>query len=891
MSKKDSLFGLFPKISSILFIVLLYGAKGVQQYSFGHFSSMKWNLIPNENIFAIYIRIIGNDLPPRHTHEQTILNLKFVLEHESDFSSLRIYKFWILNRIFDNAKRKRIESLLTEYNQAYRIIPFDYEVYKRSAFDVNKFQITDFLHSPLFFRLSPATRLSGIDHIYHSKNLYAINNNGGRNVAIELGKTINATWTMVFDGNCFMTPESMDQLSKELHKNIASFPDSQSYFVLPMVRMLNNSMLLDDEKVKFINSSSAFGEPQVIFRSDSNLTFHPNFRYGRRPKLDLLWRLGFPRNNTLWHLSPWEEIKVNSYSDSGPTLFKMSQHSWVARLFSGNSIQELSNGESSKLRNTNRIKGIHSFINNISSLLIGHSLANQSNISCSFSSAKKLPPLLFDLKGLEKLKVEYESNPRFWSIPVSNQSKLAEYFQRSSINFPSKGVQQTDVLSMILIKGRMALRSCSSIAELSKLLLSDDVCQYFLNSQLSTLDLTNPYSLAISAATLAINFHILKAEVFKITAFNTINGLLKLESLKYLSNRCTEFLNSRSSFDDFLFFHSFVVAYPSLRNDFWNSNSFCSMFAKEVSMLIRSVPLFLVFDTMSLLDIPIDDNMSLLISYWIQSSKESIGMPLTADAALTLDIHSPLSPLPVWITLPLRLDKNIVYDMNLFSSIYYGQKGLGSLEALAYASMSRFDTRNCSLSSDSRLPSFPVHLTYTAQKLIYNIVFDAETDSKISMQHVTSLSRKPSAANFYSLFENLTSNFESPISALKHIDTFPLDPNALQRNRFKDASKIYNRTEAYFIPSLYLEQNGTIHAQNDSESIFSTIKSSCKTGIQPLDYVNASSVQRSFAMHGIMMAKMVDKILPGLFSKIEETLCKETGSFCRDVETFRFLVL
>lgn len=42
---------------------------------------------PFANDNFIIVRIIGNDLPPRHSPNQTIDNLRFILEHEPDLEA------------------------------------------------------------------------------------------------------------------------------------------------------------------------------------------------------------------------------------------------------------------------------------------------------------------------------------------------------------------------------------------------------------------------------------------------------------------------------------------------------------------------------------------------------------------------------------------------------------------------------------------------------------------------------------------------------------------------------------------------------------------------------------------------------------------------------------
>jgi hypothetical protein len=60
-------------------------------------------------------RILGNDLPPRHSPTQTLDNLKFILEHEPEFEGVE--KRFLLNRILDE---EMVVRLIEQLNQAGR---------------------------------------------------------------------------------------------------------------------------------------------------------------------------------------------------------------------------------------------------------------------------------------------------------------------------------------------------------------------------------------------------------------------------------------------------------------------------------------------------------------------------------------------------------------------------------------------------------------------------------------------------------------------------------------------------------------------------------------------------------------------------------------------------
>lgn len=115
----------------------------------------------------VLYRILGNDLPPRHAPGQTLRNLRFLLEHESDFSilpplgphgvhhahmygsgsqaklahsqdsGLRVEKYYVLNRIAEPEHLGAIIGLLHLYSvpdSHILTIPFDWNEYQRRDF-------------------------------------------------------------------------------------------------------------------------------------------------------------------------------------------------------------------------------------------------------------------------------------------------------------------------------------------------------------------------------------------------------------------------------------------------------------------------------------------------------------------------------------------------------------------------------------------------------------------------------------------------------------------------------------------------------------------------------------------------------------------------------------
>lgn len=353
-------------------------------------------VLPADHRYYSDIHTPGNDLPPRHSPGQTLNNLKFILQHEPPFADCR--KVWILNRLVDPAKETAIIKLLRDWHQPFIRIPFDSVVYARTAFRYNDFLVDDFFYVADYRRATQNLRRMAVDHTYHDKNLYVMNNNGARNLALEDGR-FASRWVLPFDGNCFISAQAWQEIRASLEAHGKQF----KYFVVPMVRssecvarwfsksppsssdwkqarLTNNTVLLEPNA-----RPEASDEPQIIFRHDAMERFNESMRYGRRSKgmigewrknkpsmslgsahvslsllsVELLWRLGVIGQWETWHFYPWEHRSWSSSPDVG----NFHRCGWVARLFSGKSEQE--SVGSSKARKYNRMLAIQRFIDDL----------------------------------------------------------------------------------------------------------------------------------------------------------------------------------------------------------------------------------------------------------------------------------------------------------------------------------------------------------------------------------------------------------------------------------------------------------------------------------------------------------------------------------------------
>jgi len=246
------------------------------------------------------------------------------LDNELNFVNCE--KAWIINRIFDKNEEERIIELLASRQQNYEIIPFEKGAYEKIHFDVTGLPSPSYLSSPEYRALDRVAKQRVQMHLRRFKNLYAMNNNGARNHALKQGRE-RAKWIMPFDGNCYFTAEGFAALQESIISR-PWFP----YVIVPMARIVDNNKLLE---LDF--APEAKEEPQIVFRRDAEEIFDEAVPYGRRPKVELLWRLGVP--------GPWDRFWFDAWDQPRPAPGKFAGHfqkaGWVARLESGRPMLEV----------------------------------------------------------------------------------------------------------------------------------------------------------------------------------------------------------------------------------------------------------------------------------------------------------------------------------------------------------------------------------------------------------------------------------------------------------------------------------------------------------------------------------------------------------------------
>ncbi|KNC82041.1 hypothetical protein SARC_05658 [Sphaeroforma arctica JP610] len=141
-------------------------------------------------------------------------------------------------------------------------------------------------------------------------------------VPITLVCSAGATWLLPFDGNCFMTKGSWDGIKEGFKKHGCD----TRYITVPMARLQSNDRLLDADF-----APEATEEPQIIFRHDAKERFNVMMRYGRRPKVELLWRLKVAGPWDRWpqSIGPWEKKEWEVSDDVGEGDRAVPSAGWI----------------------------------------------------------------------------------------------------------------------------------------------------------------------------------------------------------------------------------------------------------------------------------------------------------------------------------------------------------------------------------------------------------------------------------------------------------------------------------------------------------------------------------------------------------------------------------
>jgi hypothetical protein len=271
------------------------------------------------------VRILGNDLPPRHPRGQTRRNLREILDREPDLPGCE--RRWVVNRIVDPEEEAAIVALLEERSEPYLLRPL-----ARDGTDLPDWRWDAAVEGEPTY-LGPVDpvgrgRDSRLRRLYDRRVRALIDINGARNAAIEAGRQ-RAPWVLPWDGGCLLTRDAFDALVDTVTRD----PELR-YLAVPTARIVDLAVL-DDPHVR----PDADDEHMLAFHRDATERFDPRLTYGVRDKVALLRRLGVPGRWDAWRWQP-------RFGPPGasPEADRMAVTGWVARLPVGDGAQEVDAG-------------------------------------------------------------------------------------------------------------------------------------------------------------------------------------------------------------------------------------------------------------------------------------------------------------------------------------------------------------------------------------------------------------------------------------------------------------------------------------------------------------------------------------------------------------------
>jgi hypothetical protein len=184
----------------------------------------------------VIYRLIGNDMPPLQQRGQLRWNTKYALDNEPHFHG--VTKRWILNRIWNDTDYTAIYADLLGAGVNRRDII-------SNCFDLNKYQSFKTTEDKLF---------------------YLTAQNEGRNLGIIDGRKSGFEWSVVLDGNTFISRDSWMAIEKALQ---VATDKKLTYMKIPYHRVH------EEQTLRWLNSSTSMktllkfapikGESQVAF--------------------------------------------------------------------------------------------------------------------------------------------------------------------------------------------------------------------------------------------------------------------------------------------------------------------------------------------------------------------------------------------------------------------------------------------------------------------------------------------------------------------------------------------------------------------------------------------------------------------------------------------------
>lgn len=217
----------------IVFSIIVGGRKDAKGEEKDYLAEAFQEILPPVSIY----RLIGNDMPPLQLVGQLRWNTQYALDYEPQFQGAR--KRWILNRIWNE----------TEFAAIYSSLIFA-GVHRRD----------------ILLRCFDIDAYANLQE-EHERSLYLTSQNEGRNAGVTDGRESGFEWSMILDGNTFITNDSWSQL-RVVFKTASI--QGLSYVKIPYHR-------LHEEQQPFILNSATTMRAilhEAPIKGESQIAFH-----------------------------------------------------------------------------------------------------------------------------------------------------------------------------------------------------------------------------------------------------------------------------------------------------------------------------------------------------------------------------------------------------------------------------------------------------------------------------------------------------------------------------------------------------------------------------------------------------------------------------------------
>lgn len=206
---------------------------------------VKSSFIAEENKpeIALY-RLIGNDMPPLQSSGQLLYNTLFALDNEPSLNGA--VKKWILNRIWNE----------TSFTMLYNALLL--RGVRKNDIILRCFDMNEYKHITTF----------------QDRMVYLTSQNDARNDALKDGKLLRFNWSIILDGNTFITGDSWNVLAQTL---TTAEKMGQKYAKIPYhrVHQLQSSRWLSNQATMsdVLAHAPMKGESQVAFHITATESF------------------------------------------------------------------------------------------------------------------------------------------------------------------------------------------------------------------------------------------------------------------------------------------------------------------------------------------------------------------------------------------------------------------------------------------------------------------------------------------------------------------------------------------------------------------------------------------------------------------------------------------